>query len=193
MDLGSSQIDRTLHLLNKRLCATTTQDTQLLQDLRTQLSLYCANLDEGGANSEVSNNINKALSFLSNNLITNCSSSPTLLPLTTTHTDNSKHEQHDTGITSSVINGSLVYFLDGKQIRFKVLKNKPKNGDFKVRWNRSYEALRDFQAKYGTTRVTRSTPGYRELGNWVAEQRRKLKTGKITQRQFEVLNELGMQ
>lgn len=75
-------------------------------------------------------------------------------------------------------------------IKFKVLKNKPKNGAFQKVWDENYDKLIDFMDQNEHTNVTRSTP---ELGNWVAEQRRKFRRGKITESQFIRLNNIGFE
>lgn len=90
---------------------------------------------------------------------------------------------------------------DLKPIRFKVLRNRPKNGAFQELWNRNYEELVKFKEQYEHTNVTRSNKEYENLGNWVAEQRRKFKRmeknengkGGITENQFERLHKLGFE
>ena len=89
--------------------------------------------------------------------------------------------------------GQKHYKLDGEDIKFKVLKNRPKNGAFKLQWADHFGQLQQYFIKFGHTNVTRSTTGFEELGNWVAEQRRKLKKGRITMEQFEALNTLNFE
>lgn len=76
---------------------------------------------------------------------------------------------------------------------FKISKTKPKNGAFQQRWSQKYEELKDFRRKYGHVRVTRVTRDFESLGNWVADQRRKLRTAKLTEEQFNLLNQIGME
>lgn len=58
-------------------------------------------------------------------------------------------------------------------------------------WMKHYTRLREYHKLYGNTNVTRTKPEWKTLGNWVAEQRRKMKNGKLSQHQLELLNELG--
>ena len=76
---------------------------------------------------------------------------------------------------------------------FKIPKNKPKNGAFKVRWMQRYNELKEFKENFGHVSVTRVTKDYQQLGNWVADQRRKFRKGKLTEEQFHLLNDLGME
>mmetsp|Transcript_14633 Transcript_14633/g.20376 ORF Transcript_14633/g.20376 Transcript_14633/m.20376 type:complete len:382 (-) Transcript_14633:81-1226(-) len=90
-------------------------------------------------------------------------------------------------------NGNVVYKVDNKPIRFKVIKNRPKNGAFSNAWEWHYQKLVTFKSLYGHTNVTRSVEGYEDIGTWVAEQRRKIKKGRITWDQFEKLNIIGFE
>eukprot|EP00027_Filamoeba_sp_ATCC50430_P000272 CAMPEP_0168556258 /NCGR_PEP_ID=MMETSP0413-20121227/8781_1 /TAXON_ID=136452 /ORGANISM="Filamoeba nolandi, Strain NC-AS-23-1" /LENGTH=144 /DNA_ID=CAMNT_0008587181 /DNA_START=802 /DNA_END=1236 /DNA_ORIENTATION=+ len=122
--------------------------------------------------------------------------SNSLAYLTNLRDDGGRNQQNNTvnnTIEVKFVDGKKQYFLEGQPIQFKVLKNKPKNGDFRIRWNRMYGALKKFKEHNGHMHITRSTLGYEELGNWIAEQRRKVKRGKITLEQFESLTELGFE
>mmetsp|Transcript_21700 Transcript_21700/g.30362 ORF Transcript_21700/g.30362 Transcript_21700/m.30362 type:complete len:202 (+) Transcript_21700:498-1103(+) len=181
--MESNQVDRTLYILNNTSTPCQQEDVQLLQQLRAQFSLYCSNLQADGDTSEFVLKLSNSLPYLSKRIASYYRDS----------NNNNNNETSDNGITCAIEHGTLAYFLDGKRIKFKVPKNKPKNGDFKIRWNRSFEDLKKYYAKYRSTRVTRTTPGYKDLGNWVAEQRRKLKKGKVTLEQFQALNEIGFE
>lgn len=76
---------------------------------------------------------------------------------------------------------------------FKVPKNKPKNGAFAKQWLDHYEQLKDFKKAHGHVNVTRTTKGYQHLGSWIATQRRKLRRGKLTEDQFKILSDLGLE
>mmetsp|Transcript_21361 Transcript_21361/g.29888 ORF Transcript_21361/g.29888 Transcript_21361/m.29888 type:complete len:199 (+) Transcript_21361:1100-1696(+) len=148
-------------------------DKQLLEDLVAQSKLFCDNFFYDSEHND-EHRLVKSLGYLE------------------------KLHSHTKG--NILPSNSIVYqsaekqfCMNGKPIRFKVLKNKPKNGDFKRRWNRYYETLKKYQEQYGHLNVTRSTAGHEELGNWVAEQRRKLKKGKLTFEQFQSLQELGFE
>ena len=91
-------------------------------------------------------------------------------------------------ITMEIVNNKIIYLLDGEQLKFKKLKE---TTIYHQRWQANFKALKDFYERHGHLKVTRSTEGRSELGNWITEQRRKLKRGKISQKQFEQLNELG--
>ena len=58
-------------------------------------------------------------------------------------------------------------------------------------WMKHYTRLREYYKLYGNTNVTRTKAEWKTLGNWVAEQRRKMKNGKLSQEQLKLLNELG--
>lgn len=89
--------------------------------------------------------------------------------------------------------GQICFSSNLKPVKFKVLKNKPKNGEFRIVWEQKFQELKEYKDKFGNLRVTRNTKGYIELGNWVAEQRRKMKNGKTTEEQFNKLNSLGFE
>lgn len=76
---------------------------------------------------------------------------------------------------------------------FKVPKNKPKNGAFAKQWLDHYDQLKDFKKAHGHVNVTRTTKGYQHLGSWIATQRRKLRRGKLTEDQFKILSDLGLE
>jgi len=76
---------------------------------------------------------------------------------------------------------------------FKVPKNKPKNGAFAKQWLDHYDQLKEFKKQHGHVNVTRTTKGYQHLGSWIATQRRKLRRGKLTEDQFEILSDLGLE
>ena len=78
-----------------------------------------------------------------------------------------------------------------KSYVFKVPK-KPKSTVFDKHWKDHFHELENFKKKFGHCNVSRSTKGYDQLGNWVADQRRKLRRGKLTEQQYEMLTELGM-
>jgi len=62
---------------------------------------------------------------------------------------------------------------------------------FDDQWMTHYRELARFKAIYGHVNVTRTLPEWRSLGNWVAEQRRKMRKGKLSRQQFEMLREIG--
>mmetsp|Transcript_27590 Transcript_27590/g.38910 ORF Transcript_27590/g.38910 Transcript_27590/m.38910 type:complete len:205 (-) Transcript_27590:32-646(-) len=179
------QVKRTLRLLQSNPKMFSVEDAQLLIDLTTQFILFCSNFQVGGSYTGEGSKLMNSLVYLK----------------TLVHSSTFKNEGGTTlsneyinqNMDGLVVEGKKCYLLDGKPLHFKVSKNKPKNGDFQKRWNQSYQALSQFKDFYGHSQVTRSTPGFQELGNWVAEQRRKLKKGKITLKQFEALNDLGFE
>mmetsp|Transcript_22676 Transcript_22676/g.31578 ORF Transcript_22676/g.31578 Transcript_22676/m.31578 type:complete len:221 (-) Transcript_22676:384-1046(-) len=76
---------------------------------------------------------------------------------------------------------------------FKVPKNKPKNGAFTKQWKGFYVKLVKFKEQFGHANVTRRSKGWESLGGWVANQRRKLRKGKLTRQQYNLLNEVGIE
>ena len=181
-----NQVDKTLYFLKHNPTTYTSQDSQLMEDFTSQYFLFCENFQYGLANTNTPRKedilLSKSLAYLKNLIATNC---------TNEQNDLTDNEPSNAFVVASMEDAKKCYLMKGEPIRFKVFKNKPKNGDFRVRWNRNYVQLKEFKERYGHMQVTRSTSGYSELGNWVAEQRRKLKRGKITQSQFETLSELG--
>jgi len=157
-------------------------EKNLLAELRIQFGFFCENFHDG--TTEKNDSLTNSLRYLDSLLSTNSTSD---------QEEGTANSQPNQNISVSTVDGKKTYFLDGKPIRFKVLKNKPKNGDFQKRWNHNYEILKRFKDNNGHITVTRATPGYEDLGNWVAEQRRKLKRGKVTLKQFETLTELGFE
>lgn len=77
-------------------------------------------------------------------------------------------------------------------IEVKLIVDDPKTNPFTQQWMEHFGELKKFKDEFGHTNVTRSIAGYYNLGNWVAEQRRKFKQGKITETQFNCLNDIGM-
>jgi len=78
-------------------------------------------------------------------------------------------------------------------IEVRLIVDDPKTNPFTQQWMEHFSELKKFKEQYGHTNVTRSIAGYYNLGNWVAEQRRKFKQGKITETQFNCLNTLGFE
>ena len=178
------EVSQALRLLRTTPTAFTSEDSHLLADMTRQFFEYCSNFFYGGQDCEEDFLLAKSLDYLQR---MDCTYSENQYA-----TPTPQHEYNNNRtVEVRWINGRKFYFMDDKPIRFKVLKNKPKNGDFRVRWNRNYLQLKEFKEHYGHVQVTRGTSGYEDLGNWVAEQRRKLKNGKITLEQFEILSELG--
>eukprot|EP01117_Protostelium_nocturnum_P007152 TRINITY_DN2568_c0_g1_i1.p1 TRINITY_DN2568_c0_g1~~TRINITY_DN2568_c0_g1_i1.p1 ORF type:complete len:245 (-),score=62.06 TRINITY_DN2568_c0_g1_i1:335-1069(-) len=62
-----------------------------------------------------------------------------------------------------------------------------------VMWVKHFEELKKFKQKHYHTNVTRTKKDSRVLGNWVAEQRRKKKQGRLNQTQIDLLNSTGFE
>lgn len=60
-------------------------------------------------------------------------------------------------------------------------------------WMRHYEELKKFKEVHHHTNVTRTKKDTRKLGNWVAEQRRKKKQGRLNQTQIDLLTSAGFE
>ncbi|PRP80007.1 hypothetical protein PROFUN_12294 [Planoprotostelium fungivorum] len=60
-------------------------------------------------------------------------------------------------------------------------------------WMRHYEELKKFKEVHHHTNVTRTKKDTRKLGNWVAEQRRKKKQGRLNQQQIDLLTSAGFE
>jgi len=82
--------------------------------------------------------------------------------------------------------------LDLANLKFKVRKNQDRTV-FQEKWMAHFQQLQEFNRAYGHSNVSKTTPGYQKLGAWLAEQRRKLKRGKLTEQQYHLMNELGVQ
>ena len=189
-------VDSTLHLLKgglKRKLSSV--DCSMLEDLYQELVLYAANFTVDGTNEfgdmlvesvhvlgeQVQNKDQHTEQYYQPNIINNATS-----PV------RRKKEEHVPKlgiITTEIQEGKIIYLMDGLPIKFQHLKD---STVYHHRWEDNFQLLKEFYREFGHTNVTRSTPGNGDLGNWVTEQRRKLKRGKISQRQFERLNEIGM-
>mmetsp|Transcript_13843 Transcript_13843/g.19218 ORF Transcript_13843/g.19218 Transcript_13843/m.19218 type:complete len:202 (+) Transcript_13843:688-1293(+) len=175
------QISKAMRLVKSTHQMLSTDDKQLLKDLTNQFQHFFQNFQ--CANEPTTNNHEIMLSN-------------SLAYLTNLRDDGGRNQQNNTvnnTIEVKFVDGKKQYFLEGQPIQFKVFKNKQKNGDFRERWNRKYDEVKKYKKNNGHMDITRSTPGYEELGNWIAEQRRKVKRGKITLEQFESLTELGFE
>ena len=67
----------------------------------------------------------------------------------------------------------------------------PIAGFFENQWNLRFSELIKFKEEFGHTNVTRAAE-HKVLGNWVAEQRRKWKKGKLPAKQQKLLEEIGI-
>mmetsp|Transcript_19967 Transcript_19967/g.27929 ORF Transcript_19967/g.27929 Transcript_19967/m.27929 type:complete len:273 (-) Transcript_19967:123-941(-) len=77
--------------------------------------------------------------------------------------------------------------------KFKTKRSRSNKGIFEGQWMEHYNQLKEFKKQQGHTNVTRNTPGWGFLGNWVADQRRKLRRGKLTEKQFTLLCEMDFE
>eukprot|EP00027_Filamoeba_sp_ATCC50430_P001866 CAMPEP_0168563220 /NCGR_PEP_ID=MMETSP0413-20121227/12560_1 /TAXON_ID=136452 /ORGANISM="Filamoeba nolandi, Strain NC-AS-23-1" /LENGTH=184 /DNA_ID=CAMNT_0008594739 /DNA_START=111 /DNA_END=665 /DNA_ORIENTATION=+ len=68
----------------------------------------------------------------------------------------------------------------------------PIAGFFENQWNVRFAELIKFKQEHGHTNVTRAAE-HKILGNWVAEQRRKWKKGKLPQKHQKALEEIGFE
>mmetsp|Transcript_15386 Transcript_15386/g.21454 ORF Transcript_15386/g.21454 Transcript_15386/m.21454 type:complete len:239 (+) Transcript_15386:640-1356(+) len=64
---------------------------------------------------------------------------------------------------------------------------------FERQWRDHFQQLSDFKNTYGHCNVSRTTKGFEQLGNWLADQRRKLRRGKMTELQYQMLSGLGVE
>ena len=62
---------------------------------------------------------------------------------------------------------------------------------FDKHWKEHYNELVEFKQLFGHCNASRTTRGYDQLGNWLADQRKKLRRGKLTREQYDMLTELG--
>lgn len=72
-----------------------------------------------------------------------------------------------------------------------VFKQPKKDTVFEKHWRLHFKELEDFKNTFGHCNVSRTTRGYDQLGNWLSDQRRKLRRGKMTKLQYEMLSQLG--
>mmetsp|Transcript_6632 Transcript_6632/g.9186 ORF Transcript_6632/g.9186 Transcript_6632/m.9186 type:complete len:193 (+) Transcript_6632:102-680(+) len=63
---------------------------------------------------------------------------------------------------------------------------------FDKHWRDHFQELVEFKQKFGHSNVSRTTPGYDQLGSWLADQRKKLRRGKLTREQYGMLTTLGV-
>lgn len=64
---------------------------------------------------------------------------------------------------------------------------------FDKHWKDHFKELEDFKKQHGHTFVSRMTAGYQQLGNWLIDQRRKFRKGKLTREQYDLLTSLGVE
>mmetsp|Transcript_10317 Transcript_10317/g.14152 ORF Transcript_10317/g.14152 Transcript_10317/m.14152 type:complete len:209 (-) Transcript_10317:501-1127(-) len=64
---------------------------------------------------------------------------------------------------------------------------------FDKHWKDHFNELQEFKKSFGHCNVSRTTKGYDQLGNWLSDQRKKLRRGKLTREQYEMLTELGVE
>lgn len=74
---------------------------------------------------------------------------------------------------------------------FKQPRNKTKQSAFEKYWKEHFNQLREYKTQFGHCNVSRTTAGFAQLGNWLTDQRRKLRGGKLTREQYEMMTELG--
>lgn len=189
----SNHVETILRLLHSGIRTDiSNEELSLLLDLHKQFQLFCTSF-AANDNSSMDKIIGESASYLAYYInvctkTTNNSQTTTIVNNTST-----QHEQPlpKLGVVATDIkNGKLVYLLDGEVLKFKKMKD---TTVYHHRWEENYKLLREFYNQHGNCRVTRGSEGFEELGNWVMEQRRKLKNGKLSQRQFERLNELGFE
>ncbi|PRP89394.1 hypothetical protein PROFUN_01257 [Planoprotostelium fungivorum] len=61
------------------------------------------------------------------------------------------------------------------------------------RWLKHFKELQDYKEKNNHCNVTRTSTPWKKLGNWVAEQRRKRKQGKLSETQIKMLDNLAFE
>lgn len=64
---------------------------------------------------------------------------------------------------------------------------------FEKHWRDHFQELAQFKNANGHCNVSRTTKGFEQLGNWLADQRRKLRRGKLTKEQYQMLTDLGVE
>mmetsp|Transcript_4748 Transcript_4748/g.6630 ORF Transcript_4748/g.6630 Transcript_4748/m.6630 type:complete len:192 (+) Transcript_4748:70-645(+) len=103
----------------------------------------------------------------------------TITPLINNCIDNCKHSQ-------------VPAADDSPPFKFKT----PRPGKptvFDKHWKDHFNELQDFKNQHGHCFVSRMTEGHEQLGNWLIDQRRKFRKGKLTREQFDLLSELGVE
>lgn len=115
--------------------------------------------------------------------------------------DSGPESLNNNPLSSKIINTTTIQLpgmfqgsteLNLSNLKFKVPKNLGRMA-FHEKWMSNFQQLQKFKKNYGHCNISRTTPGYYQLGAWLAEQRRKLKLGKLTEQQFKLLNEIGVQ
>lgn len=69
---------------------------------------------------------------------------------------------------------------------------KEKETMFDKHWKDHFNEVVQFKQTYGHSNVARTTPGYDQLGSWLADQRKKLRRGKLTREQYDMLTSIGV-
>ena len=100
------------------------------------------------------------------------------------HYYDSSIRNHELEFTDDTQNQSNLPFS------FKVA-SKNRETVFDRHWREHFQEVVEFKSKFGHPNVSRTTPGYDQLGNWLSDQRKKLRRGKMTKEQYDMLTELG--
>mmetsp|Transcript_19097 Transcript_19097/g.26718 ORF Transcript_19097/g.26718 Transcript_19097/m.26718 type:complete len:195 (+) Transcript_19097:87-671(+) len=79
------------------------------------------------------------------------------------------------------------------EITRPTFKTKTKETAFDKHWKHNLDKLIAFKQQYGHCNVSRTTPGHTQLGNWLTDQRRKKRSGKLTKDQYCMLTMVGVE
>ena len=112
-------------------------------------------------------------------------------------TDSPKHDsspftQHNNNTNNDCTLSSQTTPHNEEQPHSYVFKEPKKDTVFAKHWRQHFQELELFKQQFGHCNVSRTTKGHDQLGNWLADQRRKLRRGKMTRQQYEMLTQLGM-
>mmetsp|Transcript_25172 Transcript_25172/g.35264 ORF Transcript_25172/g.35264 Transcript_25172/m.35264 type:complete len:219 (-) Transcript_25172:748-1404(-) len=187
---GGNEIDAVLGLLKQgSLEDATTEEFDLMSELKKQVMLLYINFTTNGENTD-SQQLRRCAEYIED-MLNDCDMDTSKNVKNPRHHQDSQVRVKQLGVvTTEFTEGKLIYLMDGEPIKFKKVKD---TTVYHRRWEENFKELINFYKLHGHCRVTRSTEGYEELGNWVTEQRRKLKKGKVSQRQFEMLHGLGFE
>ena len=108
----------------------------------------------------------------------------TIIPLISNYIQNQQQAQNTPQQNSPPKTPNVTY-------TFKVPTKKATETVFDRHWKEHLKELEDFKKLFGHCNVSRTTKGYDQLGNWLSDQRRKLRRGKLTREQYTRLTEIG--
>lgn len=90
------------------------------------------------------------------------------------------------------IEGAMICKNNNNLDRSNFRPSKERETLFDKNWKSHFDELVKFKQVHSHCNASRTMKGYEQLGNWLADQRRKYRKGKLTEEQYRMLTDLGM-